>query len=75
MEPNSATAPGTEESFAVVINGEGQYSVWWADRDVPAGWQPTGVRGTRPECLAHIADVWTDMRPVSLREHQDGGPA
>jgi MbtH protein len=75
VESNSATAPGTDESFVVVINREGQYSVWWQDRDVPAGWRPTGQRGTRPECLAHIDSVWTDMRPSSLRDHLEGSPA
>jgi MbtH protein len=75
VESKSAPAPGTDESFVVVINREGQYSVWWEDRDVPAGWRPTGMRGTRPECLAHIAEVWTDMRPSSLRDHLDTRPA
>jgi MbtH protein len=55
------------ERFAVVVNDEGQYSIWDAGRDVPAGWRGTGVTGTRDECLAHIDRVWTDMRPLSLR--------
>ncbi|WP_440900662.1 MbtH family protein [Actinosynnema sp.] len=53
--------------YAVVLNDEEQHSVWPADRDVPAGWRAEGFTGTRAECLAHVAEVWTDMRPLSLR--------
>jgi MbtH protein len=51
----------------VVVNHEEQYSIWWADRDLPAGWTATGFEGTREECLEHIEQVWTDMRPLSAR--------
>ncbi|MFF7240126.1 MbtH family protein [Streptomyces collinus] len=57
----------TTRQYLVVANDEEQYSLWEADRPVPAGWHPQGVRGTRAECLAHIERVWTDMRPLSLR--------
>ena len=53
--------------FDVVVNDEEQYSIWRADREVPAGWKRVGTTGTRSECLAHIAEVWTDMRPRSVR--------
>lgn len=53
--------------YRVVRNREEQYSIWPADRELPAGWEATGPEGTREECLAHIEDVWTDMRPKSLR--------
>ena len=53
--------------YLVVINDEEQYSIWAADREIPAGWHATGVSGGRDECLAHIDEVWTDMRPRSLR--------
>ncbi|MFB4193835.1 MbtH family protein [Streptomyces carpaticus] len=56
-----------EQQFVVVVNDEEQYSVWAADRPVPAGWRAPGPRGTRQECLDHIGRVWTDMRPRSLR--------
>ena len=75
MEPNSAARPGTGGRFAVVINTEGQYSVWRLDREVPAGWRRIGVRGTRAECLAHITGAWTDLRPLSVRARLDGEPA
>jgi MbtH protein len=54
--------------FTVVVNHEEQYSVWPVDRPVPAGWREAGFTGTRDECLAHIDEVWTDMRPRSLRD-------
>ncbi|GAA5212057.1 MULTISPECIES: MbtH family protein [Streptomyces] len=57
-----------QTSYRVVLNDEEQYSIWWTDRALPAGWQAEGTEGTREECLARIAQVWTDMRPLSLRE-------
>ncbi len=54
--------------YDVVINGEEQYALWPAERDVPAGWKRTGRRGPREECLAYVAEVWTDMRPRSVRQ-------
>ncbi|MFH9605900.1 MbtH family protein [Streptomyces sp. DH8] len=57
-----------QTSYRVVLNDEEQYSIWWTDRDLPAGWRAEGTEGTREECLARIAQVWTDMRPLSLRE-------
>ena len=54
--------------FNVVVNHEEQYSIWPADRELPAGWRAAGKSGTKKECLAHIEEVWTDMRPLSLRQ-------
>jgi MbtH protein len=54
--------------YDVVVNHEEQYSIWRADREPPAGWRLVGKRGPKAECLAHIAEVWTDMRPLSLRK-------
>ncbi|MEU5507560.1 MbtH family protein [Streptomyces fungicidicus] len=54
--------------FQVVINEQDQYSIWFADRTVPAGWAAAGPAGTKQECLQHIERVWTDMRPRSVRE-------
>ena len=58
----------TEPEFRVVRNGEDQYSIWAAARELPLGWEDAGFSGTREECLAHIDEVWTDMRPRSVRE-------
>lgn len=54
-------------SYLVVVNDEEQYSISLADRDLPPGWRAEGKSGTKDECLAHISEVWTDMRPRSLR--------
>ncbi|MBM0258712.1 MbtH family protein [Micromonospora sp. 4G55] len=57
-----------DRTYRVVVNHEEQYSIWFAERELPAGWTAPGFEGTRTECLAHINEVWTDMRPKSLRE-------
>ncbi|ACK65877.1 MbtH domain protein [Rippkaea orientalis PCC 8801] len=54
--------------FKVVINHEEQYSIWPIDRESPKGWNEVGKSGTKEECLAYIKEVWTDMRPLSLRK-------
>ena len=59
--------------YTVVMNDEEQYSIWPADRDLPAGWKEAGKRGSKAECLAYIKEVWTDMRPLSLRKQMDPG--
>jgi MbtH protein len=56
-----------EETYRVVVNHEEQYSLFAAERELPAGWRDGGRTGTREECLAYIDAVWTDMRPLSLR--------
>ncbi len=61
--------------YSVVVNHEEQYSVWPADRDLPLGWTATGKTGLKSECLAYIGEVWTDMRPRSLRERMAATPA
>ncbi|MFG2712798.1 MbtH family protein [Streptomyces goshikiensis] len=53
--------------YRVVGNDEEQYSIWPVDRPLPAGWHARDKSGTKDECLSHIAEVWTDMRPLSLR--------
>ncbi|WP_026422293.1 MbtH family protein [Actinokineospora inagensis] len=57
----------TQREFRVVVNDEEQYSIWPADRDLPAGWLGTGHTGSKVDCLNHIDEVWTDLRPLSLR--------
>jgi MbtH protein len=54
--------------YKVVVNHEEQYSIWPADRENPAGWNDVGKTGLKPECLAYIEEVWTDMRPKSVRK-------
>lgn len=55
--------------YKVVINHEEQYSIWPADRENPAGWKDAGKAGSRQQCLDHIEEVWTDMRPLSLKQN------
>ncbi len=55
-------------TFQVVVNHEEQYSIWPVDRELPPGWTAIGKSGSRDECLAYINEVWTDMRPLSLRK-------
>jgi MbtH protein len=58
-----------DDRFVVVINGESQYSIWPSRLEVPMGWRPAGYEGSRAECLSHIAQAWSDMRPLSVRRH------
>jgi len=58
--------------YAVVINGEEQYSMWPASNEIPAGWRSVGKTGTKQECLDYIAEVWTDLRPLSIRKKLKG---
>jgi MbtH protein len=67
MNPSDASA----EVYKVVVNHEEQYSIWPAWRELPAGWRHAEKSGTKEECLAHIKEVWTDMRPLSLRQAMD----
>jgi len=58
--------------YTVVINHEEQYSIWPDDdRKLPAGWTEVGKSGSRQDCLDYIGEVWTDMRPKSVRERME----
>ena len=54
--------------YMAVVNHEEQYSIWPEGRELPLGWSDAGKHGTKAEVLAWIEEVWTDMRPKSLRE-------
>ncbi|MEO1366811.1 MAG: MbtH family NRPS accessory protein [Acidobacteriota bacterium] len=58
--------------FYVVVNREEQYSIWPEGRDVPDGWRIVREPAPRQESLDYIEGVWTDMRPLSLRQQLDG---
>lgn len=60
------------DQYIVLRNDEEQYSLWLAALDVPAGWHKTGKEGSKEECMTYVDEVWTDMRPRSLREQMDG---
>lgn len=57
--------------FKVVVNHEEQYSIWPDHKEMPRGWNPAPKNGTKAECLAYIKEVWTDMRPLSLRKKME----
>ena len=57
--------------YKVVVNHEEQYSIWPAERENALGWRDAGRSGTKAECLEYIKEVWTDMRPLSLRKKMD----
>lgn len=57
----------SNDTYDVVLNDEEQHSIWPAGRDLPAGWRKSGFSGQKQDCLAHIDEVWTDIRPLSVR--------
>lgn len=64
-----------ERVYCVLVNGEEQYSLWLKDKPVPAGWRAAGFDGSKDACTSYVDNVWTDMRPLSLREKMEGEPA
>jgi MbtH protein len=54
--------------YTVLVNAEEQYSLWVKNKTIPAGWRAVGKEGTKAECLKYVDEVWTDMRPLSLRK-------
>lgn len=58
--------------YRVVVNEEEQYSIWPFDRELPSGWRDTGKSGDRQACLDYVREIWTDMRPLSVRRWMDG---
>lgn len=57
--------------YKVVVNHEEQYSIWPEHRENPLGWKEVGKTGLKQECLDYIKEVWTDMRPLSLRQQME----
>lgn len=57
--------------YKVVVNHEEQYSIWPEDMSNALGWNDAGKSGTKAECLEYIKEVWTDMRPLSLRKQME----
>jgi MbtH protein len=70
-----ATNPFEDEEarYLVLVNDEGQHSLWPAFADVPDGWTVAFPENTRQACLDHVEKTWTDMRPRRLAEAMDGG--
>ena len=61
-----------ETLYRVVVNDEEQYSIWPSEKENALGWKDVGQKGSKEECLKYIGEVWTDMRPLSLRKKMDG---
>jgi MbtH protein len=62
-------------SYLVVVNAEEQYSIWPMDKKIPAGWTAVGKQGPKADCVQYIEEVWTDMRPLSLRRRMEAAAA
>jgi MbtH protein len=67
MEVFSMEEEDTRE-YEVLVNAEEQYSLWLAGQAVPNGWRQVGPRGKKQVCLDYVKEVWTDMRPLSVRK-------
>lgn len=57
--------------YRVVVNHEEQHSIWPEHKEIPLGWKDVGKVGLKADCLAFIKEVWTDMRPLSLRKKME----
>ena len=68
MDRDETAETGT---YNEVVNHQEQYSIWFAAREPPLGWREVGKSGPKAECLAYIKEVWTDMRPLSLRKKME----
>jgi MbtH protein len=59
-----------EAEYLVLMNDEGQCSLWPSGREIPAGWTAVGPKGKRQDCLNWVEANWTDMRPKSIATPQ-----
>jgi MbtH protein len=62
----SSLSGGPEAKYLVLVNGQGQHSLWPIFVDVPAGWTVVHHTAGRQECLDYVESNWTGMRPKSL---------
>lgn len=65
---------GDNIAYNVVVNHEEQFSIWPIHTPNPLGWNNVGKSGTKEDCLNYISEIWTDMRPLSLRKRMDAVP-
>ncbi|MEI6187027.1 MAG: MbtH family NRPS accessory protein [Alphaproteobacteria bacterium] len=59
------------EEYICLVNEEEQYSIWFSWKEIPLGWKQVGPKGKKEDVLIYVKEVWTDMRPKSLREKMD----
>jgi MbtH protein len=74
MSENKSIFDDDNAEFHVVLNDEEQYSIWPANIEIPLGWRSI-TQGSKSSCLEHIKNVWSDMRPKSLRLAMGEQPA
>ncbi|NGO69150.1 MbtH family protein [Streptomyces boncukensis] len=70
-----ATHPFEDDDarFVVLVNDEGQHSLWPVFADLPSGWTVAHPEDTRQACLEYVEEAWCDMRPRSLAEAMGEG--
>jgi MbtH protein len=61
----------SDHSFFVLVNDEGQHSLWPAFATIPDGWQAVFGEESRQACLDYVEEHWVDMRPNSLIKAMD----
>lgn len=65
---STAALAQSRMSYKVIVNPEEQFSIWPLDKALPANWKDTRFSGSHTLCQNHIKEVWTDMRPLSVRK-------
>jgi MbtH protein len=62
------TNPFDDENgtYMVLVNHEGQHSLWPSFVEVPPGWTVAHGEDTRQSCIDHINANWLDIRPRSV---------
>lgn len=70
-QSESPSVEGYQEMYFVLVNHEEQYSLWPSYKPIPLGWKAVGKEQTKEEAIAYVEQVWTDMRPLSLRKQMD----
>ncbi|HEX3782057.1 MAG TPA: MbtH family protein [Pseudonocardiaceae bacterium] len=55
-----------DANYLVLVNHEGQHSLWPVFVEVPDGWRKVFGEASRQDCLGYVEENWTDMRPTSL---------
>jgi len=61
-----------DASYQVLVNHEGQHSLWPANQPTPGGWTVAHDTDSRANCLEYVEKNWIDMRPLSLIETMGG---
>ena len=71
VETQMAFEDDDEGIYLVLVNDEEQRSIWPERRPVPDGWRSTSFRGSKAECVGHVDETWSDLRPLSLRQEME----